>query len=526
MSGMAGTLLTVLCKMSGSASGLYGTLLQSCQLGGQLVKSGRVLNRNVKQLSCVSVDMMKPWVQQCSIIQNRHMCTLLGSIMAKSGQPAGTRSYGPWASADFIPDLQRFLSEIGTDPKEARFWLKQFLNVDQHKPFAVVEVDAEVFTELKQLQELTSALSFLQRNSLRPIVVFSGVTAGVKHAQVTLQEVKSASVAAGCVLSELLEKNGVRAKVLYAGSNTLLAEQHRDGQTVKAVNPELIQWCMAQHAIPIIPALGETSTNQIKLLDTWDVTSAVSIMLQPLKIIKVNCTGGFKDAEQQVIANVNLPFHLQSSKDKTWCTPAALHTIAEVSALLNQVPDRTSVVITSADKVLQELFTHRGSGTFLKITEPIRTYHSLEGIDLERLTSLLTKSFKKTLSPTYFEDIRALVNTVYVSERYTGAAVILNLPDCDVPYLCKFAVSARAQGEGTGELLWDAIQTNFHQLFWRSRGSNPINQWYFKKSEGSWSDGKWTIFWYGIPEPTLSPALIKKAALAPESFCVPATGHQ
>ncbi|KAK7471540.1 hypothetical protein BaRGS_00035820 [Batillaria attramentaria] len=496
------TSFTLMTRLPGNVAMFGGTGFQACKGHVLKVKQGCLLERN-RKLS--TVDFTVRHDVQSSLDQRRNMCLLFGRAKPCNPQAVSARKFALWGQPDFIPDLQRFLSEIGTDPKEARFWLKQFLNVNQQKPFAVIEVGSEVFTQTGQLEQLASAVSFLQRNSLRPVLVFGNAPASGTHRQMSFQEMNSASVSASCALCKSLENQGVQAKVLYAGSNTILAAECG---RVKAVNPELVQWCMVQQAIPIIPAFGETTAGQILPLETWDVTSAVAIKLQPLKVIKVNCSGGFKDERQQVIANVNLPFDISSVKDKTWCTESVVEMIGDVSELLTQVPEHTAVVITAADKVLQELFTHRGSGTFLKLTEPIH------------------KSFRKLLCPTYFHDIKNLIHTVYLSERYTAAAVILKLPECDIPYLCKFAVSAQAQGEGTGEILWDAIHTNFKQLFWRSRGSNPVNQWYFRKSEGSWSNGNWTVFWYGIPEPSLSSVLIRQAILAPESFSAPSTGPQ
>jgi len=69
---------------------------------------------------------------------------------------------------------------------------------------------------------------------------------------------------------------------------------------VKQVKPALIEWCMMQNNIPIIPSFGETATGQIVQLHMWDVTSAVARQLHPLKVIKVNCHGGFQDEKQQV----------------------------------------------------------------------------------------------------------------------------------------------------------------------------------------------------------------------------------
>ncbi|CAE1257125.1 NAGS [Acanthosepion pharaonis] len=219
-----------------------------------------------------------------------------------------------------------------------------------------------------------------------------------------------------------------------------------------------------------------------------------------------------------VIPNINLPVDLETVAEKPWYTPEIKTRISRISDLLYQLPSHSSVVITSVDKMLQELFTHRGSGTFFKITEPIHSYHKLDDVDQHRLHNLLLKAFGRTLKDGYFNMIQERLHTLYLSEDYSAAAIILSEENIDVPYLDKFAVSQKAQGEGTGEMLWACVRQDFKQLFWRSRGDNPINPWYFKKSEGSWSNGKWTVFWYGIQYHNTSSHLIDSALAKDNSF--------
>ncbi|KAK2170629.1 hypothetical protein NP493_1140g00048 [Ridgeia piscesae] len=43
-------------------------------------------------------------------------------------------------------DLKRFLEEVGTEAKEARYWLKQFQQGSQpYSPFAIVQIERDVF---------------------------------------------------------------------------------------------------------------------------------------------------------------------------------------------------------------------------------------------------------------------------------------------------------------------------------------------------------------------------------------------
>ncbi|XP_046351786.1 N-acetylglutamate synthase, mitochondrial-like isoform X1 [Haliotis rufescens] len=420
-----------------------------------------------------------------------------------------------------MPDLKRFLSEVGTDPREARYWLKQFTTSEPKKPFAIVQVDPEIFMDKKQLDHLTSCLSFLQRNSMRPAVVCgSHIASGHRFPLEELQRLKTQAVMYSTVLASMLEANRVHCRPLFMGSHIIQAERANGANycgTLCNINTEIIEWCLQTKHIPIILSFGETSTGQIVALDLWSVTEGLAKALQPLKVIKVNACGGFVDEVGSIVANIHLPVDLETSGDKPWCTPVIRSSIERIYKLLYNMPRESSVVITAVDKMLKELFTHRGSGTFFKITEPIHSYSTLEGIDINRLTQLFTISFRKPLIVDYFKSIEGQLHAVYLSESYNAAAVVLK-DDMDVPYLCKFVVSVKAQGEGTGEMLWETLKRDHQQLYWRSRGDNPINSWYFRRSEGSWSNRDWTVFWYGIHQPSLSSKLIDSAISKPQSF--------
>ena len=56
-----------------------------------------------------------------------------------------------------------------------------------------------------------------------------------------------------------------------------------------------------------------------------------------------------------------------------------------------------------------------------------------------------------------------------MSELYNAAAVFQKLPGIDTPYLCKFAVTEQAIGNGLANVLWDQIRADYPQgFFWRS----------------------------------------------------------
>lgn len=54
------------------------------------------------------------------------------------------------------------------------------------------------------------------------------------------------------------------------------------------------------------------------------------------------------------------------------------------------------------------------------------------------------------------------------------------------------------QGMGVADILWKRLVKEYPDLFWRSRIDNPVNKWYFERSDGNFKlDDKWMLFFYG-----------------------------
>ena len=122
---------------------------------------------------------------------------------------------------------------------------------------------------------------------------------------------------------------------------------------------------------------------------------------------------------------------------------------------------------------------------------------------------LLESCFNKALKPDYFKKL--ILKQVIWSKSKRAIAIITEGKN-GIPYLDKFAVTPEAQGEGLGAALWVEIKKNNPALYWRSRTSNVINNWYISKSDTMIRDQDWLILSYGIKNKnTLD--LIKKDAL-------------
>uniref|UniRef100_A0A0B6ZA04 N-acetyltransferase domain-containing protein n=1 Tax=Arion vulgaris TaxID=1028688 RepID=A0A0B6ZA04_9EUPU len=425
-----------------------------------------------------------------------------------------THQTSPNRLFDGNSDLHRFLIEVGTDPKEARYWLKNFMSsAESSEVFMVVSLNNDVMESHAQLETFASTISFLYRNGISPLIVCGS------RADQPFKVTKDSCVWSAVKLSDLIEQHGMYTRVLYPGCGVVYGNDC-DPTDISGltVTTDLITRSLVTKHLPILLSFGETPRGQIFPVNPWDLTVQVSRIFQPKKVMLVNSVGGLTDEHGRVVANINLPFDLANLNQRSWCSPAIIETMAKINKLLIDLPFESSVVISSADTMLRELFSHRGSGTFFRATEAIHKYSSLKGIDLDRLRVLLNRSFMVEIQDTYFDDISDQIHAIYLSETYSGVAIVLRCEEQGVPYLCKFAVTNKAQGQGTGDLLWDTLTHSERSLFWRSRTINPINTWYFKKCEGSWNNEVWTVFWYGIEDPHLSSGLIEDAIGRKDSF--------
>ena len=84
-------------------------------------------------------------------------------------------------------------------------------------------------------------------------------------------------------------------------------------------------------------------------------------------------------------------------------------------------------------------------------------------------------------------------------------------------YICKKKFFSQ-KGHGLADLLWDEIKKDNNCLFWRSKISNPINSWYFRRAQASWQTNEWMVFWYGKKNHFISENIIKYATDLDSSF--------
>ncbi len=161
-------------------------------------------------------------------------------------------------------------------------------------------------------------------------------------------------------------------------------------------------------------------------------------------------------------------------------------------------------IIPAADREHGWLVPNSGTTTLDLETDP--------RVNLPRLVHLIEDSFRRKLDVRHYLDrIRGRTAGLIVAGEYDGGAILTwecppdapgNDPSRLVPYLDKFAVLSSSQGSsGVADIVFQSmVRTCFpNGVCWRSRKDNPVNKWYFERSEGTWQipDSNWTMFWTG-----------------------------
>jgi len=410
--------------------------------------------------------------------------------------------------------IAQLLRNLGSQ-REVDQYLKQFASLESTK-FAVIKVGGGIIEE--HLGDLVSALTFLERVGLYPIIIHgageqltkalaaSGHEAtfvGGKRVTdaATLHLARKVFTRVNYQLCDALEAQGTGARPIPTG--VFFAEPmdfERMGYVgeVTEVDVEPIRSAIQVGDIPVLSSLAETRSGQLLNVNADTCTRHLARQIEPYKIIFLTPTGGLLDGEGRVISAINLAEDYDGLMQASWLTGGMRLKIEEVQQILDGLPPSSSVAITSPSELPKELFTHRGSGTLIRKGEHILRFdEGLGAIDKTRLVDLLETSFGRPLVDDYFQTKDFF--RIYVTESYRGTAILTH--EGGIPYLDKFAVTSKAQGEGLAASLWDRVRRENKKLFWRSRVDNhTINPWYFAKADGSFRDAKWVVFWYGLDD--------------------------
>lgn len=272
-----------------------------------------------------------------------------------------------------------------------------------------------------------------------------------------------------------------------------------------------------------------------------DGISMDDVDMMPLRLMVINREGGIPSHARG--GNPHLSINLASEYSHVahsfvWdeSHPTALSNLTMVRDCLAYMPQTSSGVVVShrsPKSLIANLITNkaahspslphrllagrqdvRHTPTIIRPGLDIRVLQKYDQVNWSKMTKLLEASFKRKLDEaSYYERLRKSLDFVIVTGDYQGAAIVTHeyAPGEDasthesIAYLDKFAVLPSLQGSGAVDFLWGALRDEVHglglldalndnggkagfgtgkDLVWKSRSDNPVNRWYYERSNG------------------------------------------
>jgi acetylglutamate kinase len=411
--------------------------------------------------------------------------------------------------------VHELLAQLGSS-REAQQYLKEYSGTNQAR-FAVVKVGGGILRD--HLDELTSALAFLHRLGLIPVVLHGAgpqLDQALTDADIETVRRDGLRVTTEAVMSvarplmykenlrlvEALEDRGVRARGIQHGVfQCRILDQKNLGLVgeVEKVDLHAVESAVRSGAIPVLTCLGESHSGQVLNINADIATRELVWILKPHKIIFLSPTGGLLDRQDRIISAVSLTNDYEALMQQPWVHSGMRLKLRQIYEMLNRLPDDTSVSITSAAHLTRELFTYRGAGTLVRKGEQINVFKDPDAGTLAKVKELVEHSFHRTLRDDWFGQL--MEPLVLLSETGRAAAIMTKGVD-GLPYLDKFIVRSAAQGEGLGAAIWQVIRARYPAFYWRSRNTNPVTPWYFQQADSSNRSGQWVVFTFGIKDAT------------------------
>ncbi|MCW8925463.1 MAG: acetylglutamate kinase [Xanthomonadales bacterium] len=409
--------------------------------------------------------------------------------------------------------VHELLAQLGSS-REAQQYLKEFSTTNQAR-FAVVKIGGGILRD--HLEELTSALAFLHRLGLIPVVLHGAgpqLDSALSDAGIETEKRDGLRVTSESVMSvarplmyrenlrlvDALESRGIRARSIQHG---VFQCKYLDRQSyglvgeVEKVELGAVESAVSSGAVPVLTCLGESPAGQVLNINADIATRELVWRLRPHKVIFLSPTGGLLDRQGRIISAVDLTNDYEALMKQPWVHSGMRLKLQQINEMLQNLPDDASVSITSAAHLTRELFTYRGAGTLVRKGEAINVQENPDEESLVTVRELVEHAFGRKLRDDWFDELSQPL--ILLSETGRAAAVMSTGVD-GLPYLDKFVVTSQAQGEGLGAAVWQVVTARYPALYWRSRNTNPVTPWYFQQADSSNRSGQWVVFTIGVED--------------------------
>ncbi len=417
------------------------------------------------------------------------------------------------------------------DGKEIRAYLQRFSALDQSK-FAVIKVGGAILQD--QLKESADALAFLHTVGLTPIVIHGGgpqldavlAERGIDTPRIdglrvtdarTIDAARDVFIGENIKLVEAVRAEGVEADGIVAGvieADYLDKEKYGFVGEPKSVRLGMLKSIVDSGAVPILTCLGIAPGGQLLNINGDSATRALVEALQPMKVIFLTGVGGLLDRRGVLMQSINLASDYEKLMKADWVQGGMRLKLQEIKRLLETLPLTSSVSITTPQGLIRELFTHGGSGTLIRMGEPIRTFTSKTRLDRAKTEALVESAFGRKLRPDWWD--RLEIHQAYISETYRAGGILTKVDDFN--YLDKYAALEEARGEGLARTVWRQMSKANPVFWWRSRTINGFNAFYSEAATGSVKKGQWTVFWIGETDWKRIERNAERVAALPPSF--------
>jgi acetylglutamate kinase len=403
----------------------------------------------------------------------------------------------------------KLLSGMSSE-KEIRKYLNRFSS-DEFR-FAVIKVGGAVIQN--DLENLVSSLAFLHEVGLRPVIVHGGGPrlseeltdrkiefSFVDGQRVTSKEVLDVAISIfeeeNSKITSALKSMGIAAIPLVKDIFECNIKNKELGFVGEVINTKSknIKDIILNGGIPVIAPIGSTKDGQKVNINGDKATLALAKEILPDKVIFLSEVGGILDSSDNLISTINIKDDYENLMNKEWLHSGMKLKLQQIKILLDSIPSNSSVSITKPLNLNKELFTDAGFGTLVKAGHQIDKYKNIDSQSITTVTSILESAFKGKLVDNYFNKKE---KDFYVSSCNRASIVISY--EQDIAYMDKFAVINNARGEGLGNAMWSRMIKDHKKVFWRSRSTNAINNFYKDVCDGFQKYDEWNIFWIGIKD--------------------------
>uniref|UniRef100_A0A1I8FN50 ERCC4 domain-containing protein n=1 Tax=Macrostomum lignano TaxID=282301 RepID=A0A1I8FN50_9PLAT len=359
--------------------------------------------------------------------------------------------------------LRKFVGEHHPQAKEARLWLKYFKYFSAKSPgraFAVMRLSPDVFADTRELRRgcLVHRLPVSSTGWLSALICRMSATRNWQRAELLGQLLLRHGVPRRCWLNERpVERLGVRQQ----GADLL---------------------SLSQVCVPIVccPVLASDAGDEAASAAVVDFRSDAPVRSPPpAEVLLLSGQPGLPDPKGRVMSDL-APLtgprsHLNAEQRRQLLTSAEL---------LGNLSSESHVVLTSAGCVVQELFTHHGSGTMVRTSEKIIQQCTLKASPGRPCphcsTGVREDAARRLVHPGGGPGrVRVLQRELQCRRGGSATAKTFGCPTWT-------RLHEAAQGSGIAVMLWNRIMEDYPRLFWRAKCTNKAAvAWYNTLAQGS-----------------------------------------